>query len=661
MKQVLFFLSLLSCTISLNADDYEEFYNVVSDDFLIDIQDTPIERTINSGTIIIPEFDDTCPEEMKAPFSYACKIVEEYILPCLPLRVHVSVDNFLGSQKNALSKVGAWTPKGFGNPHGYANASMTTIKGVILGELCYGSDATFLKHVYDTSFLTGHPDIKITYNKQKLNEIYYSLDTDTGEKYDFVTLVIRDLLQGFGIYHTYRYNPVTNELQNPPLNMTPFEVVIDKALGKDSSPSERLANATKGELVIYPNLKLYAPTNWTNGTSLNYFIPNESYKISQILSYDFCKGIVNRSLDENSNYLFEELLGWKYDFVVGIGGNSPSSGGNTKIKMDYNGTFNIDDYDSNYGISTIINNNSKRLNNTALRINNDSILGHIAAVDYVNQFFPFQTEIEDYQADGVSVSILKKDGTWDLVFFIGVYVPGMPIYFKMSDCTFHYDSDEYARTIEGYLKARLTTKFITNFGNTQLNSKFFVIDYLPQKIKLGYNFITNNVVNASNKIASTAATGNKIRLYFSDAEGVDYIILECLKQGSRLPNKILVNDIKKGYFDVTIYNTTTFTAVGYNENGHTRGVPVTVEYQPATEAAALSFDMQNDAIMVKAGDEAVDNCNYSIAPLTVAGQQAGRNGMANGAIDISTLANGLYVLTAIDEKSGLQGTFKFRK
>lgn len=661
MKQVLFFLSFLSCITLLNADDYEEFYNVVSDDFLIDIQDTPIERAINSGTIIIPEFDDTCPEEMKAPFSYACKIVEEYILPCLPLRVHVSVDNFLGSQRNALSKVGAWTPKGFGNPRGYANASMTTIKGVILGELGYGSDDTFLKYIYDTNFLTGHPDIKITYNEQKLNEIYYSLDTDTGEKYDFVTLVIRDLLQGFGIYHTFRYNPITNELQNPPLNMTPFEVVIDKALGMNSSPSERLANATKGELVIYPNLKLYAPANWTNGTSLNYFIPNDNYKISQILSHDFCKGMVHRSLDENSSYLFEDLLGWKYSFPVGTGSYSSSSGGNTKLKMDYNGTFNIEDYDSNYGIRTIVNDNSKPLHNSALRINNDSIVGHIATVDYVNQFFPFQSEDEDYQGDGVSVSILKKDGTWDLVFFIGVYVPGMPIYFNMSECTFHYDGDEYARTIEGYLKARITTKNMTYFGNTEINSKFFVIDYLPQKIKLGYNFITNNVVNASNKIASTAATGNKIRLYFSDSEGVDYIILECLKQGSRLPNKILVNDIKKGYFDVTIYNTTTFTAVGYNENGHTRGVPVTVEYQPASVAAALSFDMQNDAIMIKAGDEAVDNCNYSIAPLSAVGRQAGRNGMANGAIDISTLADGLYVLTAIDEKSGLQGTFKFRK
>ncbi len=88
---------------------------------------------------------------------------------------------------------------------------------------------------------------------------------------------------------------------------------------------------------------------------------------------------------------------------------------------------------------------------------------------------------------------------------------------------------------------------------------------------------------------------------------------------------------------------------------------ITVEYQPATEAVALSFDMQNDAIMVKAGDDAVDNCNYTIAPLTVAGQQALRNGTANSAIDISTLADGLYVLTAIDEKTGLQGTFKFRK
>lgn len=162
-------------------------------------------------------------------------------------------------------------------------------------------------------------------------------------------------------------------------------------------------------------------------------------------------------------------------------------------------------------------------------------------------------------------------------------------------------------------------------------------------------------------MSRVAATNKNIRLYFSDTEGIDRIVLERLREGFRVPSKIEITDIKKGYYDTTIDRNTTFTAVGYNENGHTRGVPVTVEYQPASVTAALSFDLQNDAIMVKAGDEAVDNCNYSIAPLSAARQQAGRNGMTNGAIDISTLADGLYVLTAIDEKSGLQGTFKFRK
>lgn len=176
---------------------------------------------------------------------------------------------------------------------------------------------------------------------------------------------------------------------------------------------------------------------------------------------------------------------------------------------------------------------------------------------------------------------------------------------------------------------------------------------------MGYDYIPQEKVPVSTHISNT--TENNVRLYFSNTEGVDRIVIECKREGFRIPSKIQITNVKKGYFDTTIDRNTTFTALSYNNNGYTRGIPVTVEYQPATEAAALSFDMQNDAIMVKAGDEAVNNCNYSIAPLTVGGQQAGRNGMTNGAIDISTLADGLYVLTAIDEKSGLQGTFKFRK
>ena len=68
------------------------------------------------------------------------------------------------------------------------------IKGVILAELSRNSTTTFLDSVPDVKFLTNEPDISITYNNQKLNEFYFSLDTIPGEKYDFVSLAIRDLL-----------------------------------------------------------------------------------------------------------------------------------------------------------------------------------------------------------------------------------------------------------------------------------------------------------------------------------------------------------------------------------------------------------------------------------------------------------------------------------
>lgn len=44
--------------------------------------------------------------------------------------------------------------------------------------------------------------------------------------------------------------------------------------------------------------------------------------------------------------------------------------------------------------------------------------------------------------------------------------------FNMSDWTFHFDEDQYARTIDGYLRARITTKEINNLGEAFLNQCF---------------------------------------------------------------------------------------------------------------------------------------------------------------------------------------------
>lgn len=83
-------IALFATVFISKADNYIESYNVISDGYSNEIQDAQIIRPINGGTVIIPIFDESCPEDLKAPFSYACKIVEEYMPPCLPLKVKVS-------------------------------------------------------------------------------------------------------------------------------------------------------------------------------------------------------------------------------------------------------------------------------------------------------------------------------------------------------------------------------------------------------------------------------------------------------------------------------------------------------------------------------------------------------------------------------------------
>lgn len=665
MKRIfLLLLLLVGSVIHTMAENYIESYNIASEKYVDEIQDVQVIRRINGGTVITPIFDETCPNEMKAPFAYACKIVEEYIPPCLPLKVEVSCGRTGSSSSGAISRVRTNSRQHFGKVTEYKFVQMSMIKGVILAELSRNSTTTFLDSVPDVKFLTNEPDISITYNNQKLNEFYFSLDTIPGEKYDFVSLAIRDLLIGLGISSGYNHYTTIGGLQNPQRDLTPFEYFINKTLGNYDNPTVRLAKATKGELELkldaLKSLKLYAPTTWVNGVSLNYFIPQDDSCVSKILTHNFCKGMVKRSLSDNySHDIFTFLLGWKADYVSGTSAPSPSSSGSTSLLMPYNGSISIENkspYNNIYNVET---HHADQQHATKLK-SQIALSGRRELEQYVNSFHPFLTDENNPSADyGTSVSVLKKDGTWDVVKFIQSYFPGETITYSMSDWTFHFDDDQYARTVDGYLRARITVKYNNDLGGMDIKSTFFVVDYLPQKVRLGYDYIPQEKVPVSTHISNT--TENNVRLYFSNTEGVDRIVIECKREGFRIPSKIQITNVKKGYFDTTIDRNTTFTALSYNNNGYTRGVPVTVEYQPASVTAALSFDLQNDAIMVKAGDEAVDNCNYSIAPLSAARQQAGRNGMTNGAIDISTLADGLYVLTAIDEKSGLQGTFKFRK
>lgn len=641
-----FIIALLATAFISKADNYIESFNVISDGYSDDIQDAQIIRPINGGTVIIPLFDESCPEDLKAPFSYACKIVEEYMPPCLPLKVKVSCGRINGYSANSVSKVLARSKENFGASAEYNNAQMSVIKGVILSELCYNSSVTYLDSVPDIDFLTKDPDIEITYNSQKLEELSFSLDANPGQNYDFISLAVRDLLIGLGISSSYRYNPVTKELLNPSHKLTPFETYINRMLGNYDDPAARLSKATEGELLLreytVQSLKLYAPSIWQNGSSLNYFIPQNDCCVSTILSYDFCKGMVTRSLADNyTHFIFYDLLGWKSNFLSGSSTPSSSTAGSSSLLMPYNGSISFND--TTYGVSTITPGFQSR--NT--RMFNDSVYDNLQK--YINSFHPFLYEGNSIPFEGTSISVLKKDGSWDLVKYIGFYMDDMP--FHMSDLTFHFDESQYARTIDGYLRARITTKKPGYDTRIKYDSKFFVIDYLPQKVNLSYAFVSSTTTRAS-------SSSNTVRIYFSNCEGINRLILEKLRQGNRVPSKIEVIDFKKGYFETTVDKTVTFTAVGYNNNGTSRSIPITIS--PLSDALSLDFNLNENFIHLKSDNQSDAEYSYSISTLDVSPKET-QMGSTTGTIDISTLSSGLYILTVRDKESGLSNSFKFRR
>lgn len=86
MRYIVALATVLLSVFHASGETYIESFNNVSEDSIGHVHDIELIRNINGGTVIIPEFDSSCPEEMKGPFMYACKIVEEYMPPCLPLK-----------------------------------------------------------------------------------------------------------------------------------------------------------------------------------------------------------------------------------------------------------------------------------------------------------------------------------------------------------------------------------------------------------------------------------------------------------------------------------------------------------------------------------------------------------------------------------------------
>lgn len=653
MKRFLLFAFYAFNILLLRGEEYIESYGLLSDDYINSVSDIQLIRQINGGTVILSSFDDSCPEEMKGPFNYACKIVEEYIPPCLPLTIKVSCGRVNGSSKEPMSKVLSRSKENFGDNVYYNNAPMSMIKGIILSELSHGSSVTYLDYVPDVEFLNAYPDIEITYNEQKLDELSFSIESDPGDKYDFVSLAIRDIFIGLGLTSSFRYNPSSNELLNPAQEMIPFENLIDKSLGNGDSYT-RLHKATSGSVILNYNnsksLNLYAPHEWEKGISLNYFIPQEDCDISNILSYNFGKGTVYRSLnDDYKDFIFRELLGWKANYVVDNDHVTCSNYGSTAIKMPYNGSMKFNWEPHTHIVSHSESINKLKSQSTNDYQDNDSLYNHI------NQFHPSFPYIGDVKKDRICVCILKKDGCWDCV--ASRDYEDFPT-FSMSDLDLHCDEEEYARTADGYLRAKITTAKRNN-GYLKIDNQYFVIDYLPQKIKLKYKCSVGSTYESDSWSVNAVDTETPVRVYFSDLEGVNRVVLERLKTGLNVPSKIEISDFKKGYYDTTIDQTTTFTAVAYNDNGYSRSIPITVNPSMQLQVTGKVL-ITADTIFFAVGEGVEYYYSIYMASSNIA-QTILTGTTSSGRIDISSLSPGAYILILKNMVTGITSKTMFIK
>ena len=111
---------------------------------------------------------------MQGAFEYAVKLWEEVLPMTLPIKIDVKVDNLRGSS-DLLSRVSFGTDEYTGDRVNMYACPLSMVKSVLLQEYHSSQRHRFYDEIDDTSILDG-TDMTITYNKNKLNTMDFSLD-----------------------------------------------------------------------------------------------------------------------------------------------------------------------------------------------------------------------------------------------------------------------------------------------------------------------------------------------------------------------------------------------------------------------------------------------------------------------------------------------------
>jgi len=634
-------------------------------------------RDVKSGSKLVVSYEGEWPAEMQGAFDYAVRIWEEILPETLPINITAKIQPIRGDQ-SLLSKVTFDTFDFMGDGVSMYAASMPMVKSVILQEYHSNQRHRFSNEITDISDFDGE-DIIIVYNENLLDQFSFSLDGNpSASKYDFVTVALRDIAIGLGFTTSFTADTDKKEFNFTNSRLTPFETHIMNAIGS-SDPATAFSNATKGSLLIplfnwfgvrFGDIMVYAPEQWSNKTSLRYFIPEENNPLSQLLSYDFGKGYIMRDFTgADWDDVFCGVLDWRRTLTTGISSGFVSKTGTTEDVIPYRGpvslTFNNQDNAQFLRIEKdmLLSNNPEVLA-TERDIKRSQVATTALTDAYCKKFNHYSPD--GPTNSGLSLSVMKKDGTWDCV-YTTPYINN-PININIEDLSLHNDESEYARGVTGGLRYRLTQCNLKIDKNPYYTYqvKYFTRDFTPEKPTIKYGKIHEPIQpqNLSPLDDEDDDYFIDVEIGIANIEGATRVIVEQWDEGEILPFQYEAEDFRNGYFIANLDReiSTQLTVVSYNDNGYRKSNTITIPPigHPTRE---ITFKRSNNVITIDGLSKSLkesENLRCSLNNVTGAIPYTKTLPIRDGEIDITDVPQGVYVLSVFNGSNKL-GYHKFLK
>lgn len=585
------------------------------------IVNKPDIRPIRGGTIIkvtyIGEEWEKNLDRQNA-FEHACRIFEEALPTTVPISVKVSFGNIRGN--NAIVKTLVSTDDTNGDTRTCVKRRLLTWEDVTVRDVEYFNR-------FDGEIIFSNKDI-----------FSYSLNHVIDDKYDFITVALRELGKICGLYFSPLANNAIRELAVNPEAMNGFDKFI-LPYDYHSNSSAAYAFATSNN-VTANGYKFYAPPVFENGVSLTYFDKDESNLETILFQPELPKGTSLRYIGEGPIMLWERI-GWDYPNPVGMGGGGENTG-NTS-------TNNIKPYNESISFSTYRRSLSQSVSQENKVTRNNGISSEVW--DYIHKFRPFEKGV------GWSVGILCKDGTWEYPFYTPSPFPQMDFDPNTIDIS---KNEKYARSSDGQLRCRVSYNDGMNGYPSRSFSNYFLLDYLPQKPKLKLSKVLPT--SGSRSLGRSVARSfyeKDIKIAFKDIEGTERILVEQLEEGARIPFTYYVDDIKDGYFITTVDKdySTTFKLRAQNANGETISEELYVAPVGST-IYHVNVKIDGDYIRVSFSDEvgAIAECKFAekYEIYNISNPSICQKGfISDNVIKTEKLENGVYGLRITDSEENV--------